>query len=416
MKVLVLGAGVVGATTAYWLARDGHEVVVVDRRDGVGLETSFANGGQISASHAVPWAGPETPGRVLKWIGRRDAPLLFHFRLDSAMWRWCVRFLRECSPNRMRRNMERTLRIADYSRQTLAALRAELNLEYKARTDGILHFFHDPAALDGACDHATAMRAQGIAIEEMTPDDIVAREPAFAATADTLAGGLFSPDDESGDAHTFTEAIADLATALGARFETATTVQRIEANGTDITGVHTDRGTFTADKYIVSLGSYSPLLLRPLGLHLPIYPAKGYSVTLPNVDADRTPAVSLTEEEHKLVYSRLGDTLRVAGTAELAGYDTTVNETRARFILDRALKNFPGCASRKDATFWAGLRPKTPDSVPIIGSTPYTNLLLNTGHGTLGWTMAAGSGRVLADLVAGRKADIDLDGLDMGRF
>lgn len=416
MKVLVLGAGVVGATAAYWLARDGHEVVVLERREAPGLETSFANGGQISAGHAVPWAGPDTPGQVLKWLGRADAPLLFHFRLDGAMWRWCLRFLGECTAARQRVNIERTLRIADYSRRCLTAFRTESGIDYDARTGGILHFFRDGAALDKAYREADVMRAHGLDLVALTPAEIVRLEPAFAATAAGLAGGLYCPSDESGDCHAFTVAIAKKAEDLGARFETGVTVRRLDADGGRVAGIETDKGRFTADRYIVSLGSYSPLLLAPLGLRLPIYPAKGYSVTLPLIDAARAPAVSLTDAEKKLVYSRLGDTLRIAGTAELAGYDTSVNEKRARSILAAAEAQFPGCGDAARATLWAGLRPTTPDSVPLIGRTPYANLLLNTGHGMLGWTMAVGSARIVADLVAGRMPEISLDGLGMERF
>lgn len=416
MKVLVLGAGVVGAAAAYWLARDGHEVVVLDRQPGPGLETSFANGGQVSAGHAVPWAGPETPLQVLKWLGRADAPLLFHFRLDGAMWRWCFRFLRECTDARARVNLERTLRIADYSRRRLTAFRAESGIEYDAATTGILHFYRDAAALEKAHREAEIMRAHGLELIALDSAGVVRREPAFAATAGTLAGGLHCPTDESGDCHAFTAAVAKMAEALGARFETGVTVNRLDADGGRIAGVETSKGRFTADRYVVSLGSYSPLLLAPLGIRLPVYPAKGYSVTLPLTDPDRAPSVSLTDAEKKLVYSRLGDKLRIAGTAELAGYDTAMNEPRARSILDAALAQFPGCGDPTAATLWAGLRPATPDSVPTIGRTPFDNLVLNTGHGMLGWTMAVGSASIVADLIAGRTPEISLDGLGMDRF
>lgn len=416
MKVLVLGAGVIGATTAYWLARDGHEVTVLDRQAGPGLETSFANGGQVSAGHAVPWAGPGTPLQVLKWLGRTDAPLLFHFRFDAAMWRWCFRFLRECTDTRARVNLQRTLRVADYSRRRLTAFRAESGIEYGARTAGILHFYRDAAALDQAHREAEIMRGHGLDLVALDVADMVRMEPAFAATADTLAGGLHCPTDESGDCYAFTAAIAKKAEALGVRFETGVTVRRLEAQGGRITAVETSKGRFSAERYVMSLGSYSPLLLAPVGIRLPVYPAKGYSVTLPLSAPGKAPTVSLTDAEKKLVYSRLGDTLRIAGTAELAGYDTTMNTPRARSILDAALEQFPECGIGADATLWTGLRPTTPDSVPVIGRTPLDNLLLNTGHGMLGWTMAVGSACIVADLIAGRTPEISLDGLGMERF
>lgn len=416
MKVVVLGAGVVGATTAYWLARDGHDVTVIDRSESPGLETSFANGGQISVSHAAPWAAPDTPGHVLKWLGRADAPLLLRFRFDAAMWAWIFRFLGQCTPARARLNTERTLRIALYSRTVLDALNEEEPIDYDRRRDGILHFYRDSKTFEHAAKVAEQLNALGLRQRVLSARDVVTLEPTLAGQSARLAGGTFSPDDESGDAYAFTVAISRRAAELGADFRLDTTVQSLATDGRSVTGVVTDQGTITADRVVVSLGAYSPLLLKPLGLPLPIYPAKGYSVTLPLSAPEKAPHVSLTDDERKHVYSRLGDSLRIAGTAELAGYDTSVNEARARSILASALEIFPGCGDPAQATLWAGLRPKTPDSVPVIGRTPYRNLLMNTGHGTLGWTMAAGSGKLIADLIAGRTPAIRLDGLEIKRF
>lgn len=416
MRVLVLGAGVVGVATAYFLARKGHEVVVADRQPGVGLETSFANGGQISASHAEPWANPDTLRKVWKWLGRADAPLLFRFRFDPALWSWGLRFLANCTAARAKVNIERTLRIALYSRRCLGELRDETGIQYDQKTQGILHFYRDAREFEHAVHQAAVMTGMGCERRPLDPAGCVGLEPAFASVQGQLAGGIYSPDDESGDAHLFTTHLAELCRTMGVEFRFAEAIQAIRAESGAVTGVDTGSGTLAADAYVVALGSYSPQFLKPLGIRLPIYPAKGYSVTLPVTDPARAPELSLTDDEHKLVFSRLGNRLRIAGTAETAGYDTSVNETRARVILRRTLEVFPGCGDADKAEFWAGLRPKTPDSVPVIGPTRYSNLFLNTGHGTLGWTMSCGSGRVLADLMSGETPEIDLGGLGMDRF
>ncbi len=416
MRVLVLGAGVVGVATAYYLARHGHEVTVVDRQPGVALETSFANGGQVSASHAEPWATPATLRRVFKWLGRADAPLLFRFRFDPQLWGWGLRFLANCTAFRTRINTERALRIALHSRACLKELRREIGLEYDHGTRGILHFYRDPKEFGHAVEQAGVMTDLGCRRRPIDPAACVDMEPALAAVQGDLAGGIYSPDDESGDAYLFTQSLEKHCRGMGVDFRFGTTIRAVRTDKGLVTGIETDGGVMTADRYVLALGSYSPLLLRPLGIRLPIYPAKGYSVTFPVCDPAKAPTVSLTDDEHKLVFSRLGERLRVAGTAETAGYDTTLNEHRARVILKRTLEIFPGCGKESDAEFWAGLRPKTPDSVPVIGPTPFPNLFLNTGHGTLGWTMSCGSGRVVADLVSGSDPEISLDGLGMDRF
>lgn len=414
MKVLVLGAGVVGATAAYHLVRDGHEVEVIDRQPGAGLETSFANGGQVSASHATPWATPATPFKALRWLGRDDAPLLFRAaRWDPALWLWLVRFLGNCTPGRTRLNTERTVRIALYSRESLKHLRAELGLRYDQERRGILHIFRDQREYDAACAHAEVMAAAGLPQAVVAREALTQTEPALRSAAPGLVGGILSPDDESGDAHAFTIAMAHLATEGGAVFHTGETVQGLDVEGGRVAGVRTDKGRRTADAYILSLGSWSPLVARDAGLRLPIYPAKGYSITLPV--SGLAPHVSITDDEHKMVYSRLGDRLRAAGTAELAGWDRTLNRTRALLIRDRAKALFPEAGDYEQAELWCGLRPKTPDSVPYVGPTPLPNLWLNTGHGTLGWTMAVGSARVIADLIAGRPPEIDISGFGLDR-
>ncbi len=417
MKVLVLGAGVVGTAAAWYLAEAGHTVEVVERREGAGLETSFANGGQISACHAEPWANPTVLPKLLKWLGREDAPLVFRWgRWDPALWAWGLRFLANCPAGRAAVNTERTLRIALYSRRCLQDLRAATGLDYDQRTRGILHVYRDPAEFGHARTAARLMRAHGLERSEHDPAQCVAIEPALAPIRDQLAGGILTPDDESGDAHKFTRRLAERAAARGVTFRTGTAILGLEREGDRLTGVVTAAGRLTADAYVLALGSYSPLLARPLGLRLPVVPAKGYSVTAPVTVPASAPTVSITDDEHKIVCSRLGDRLRVAGTAEMAGWDPAINERRWRVVLDRARALFPSGADWSRAEPWAGLRPVTPDSVPLLGPTPIRNLWLDTGHGTLGWTMACGSGKLVADLISGRKPEIALDGLGLDRF
>ena len=417
MKVLVLGAGVVGVATAYYLARAGHEVVVIDRRDGVALETSFANGGQISANHTTPWATPGTPRKALRWIGRTDAPLLFHLRFDPALFSWLVRFLANCTTERMRANIRRAMRLALYSRRELIRLREREHLEYDQVTRGILHVFRSRGDFDEALPQVELMNRMGCIRHVIDVEEAVAIEPALAKVEASLVGGIYSPDDESGDAYKFTKGLADICENLGTTFRFATHVQGFAVEAGRIAGVETGAGRLDADAYVVCAGSYSPLLLRSVGIRLPVYPAKGYSVTIPvGGDGSGAPTVSLIDDEVKMVYSRLGNRLRAAGTAEFTGYDDSVNEARARFLLEKAMSLFPECGDPAQAEFWAGLRPSTPDGSPVIGRTRYPNLFLNTGHGTLGWTMACGSGRVVADIVSGLEPEMDVDELSIARF
>ncbi|MBF0561318.1 MAG: D-amino acid dehydrogenase [Alphaproteobacteria bacterium] len=417
MNIIVMGAGVVGVTTAYWLARDGHAVTVIDRQPGPALETSFANGGQISASHAEPWANPGTPAKVLSWLGRPDAPLVFRWtRWDPPLWAWGLRFLRNCTAARERHNTSLTLSLALYSRAVLKALRADTGLVYDHRTDGILHVYRDRKEYHHACRAAETMAALGLDRTPCTPAQCAGIEPALAPVAAKLAGGLFSRDDESGDAYLFTVALAALAAGMGVAFRMGLTITGIEAQGQRVRGLATSEGPLAADAYVLALGSFSPLVARSLGLRLPIYPAKGYSITAPVTSPAATPRVSITDDEHKMVFTRLGDNLRAAGTAELAGWDLTPTPVRAQAILRNTKALFPDACDYDRAQPWAGLRPKTPDSVPILGRSPFANLYLNTGHGTLGWTMACGSARIIADLIAGREPDMAIEGLGLGRF
>jgi len=411
MKVLVLGAGVIGTCSAWYLAEAGHEVTVVDRREGPGLETSFANGGQISVCHAEPWANPEAPLKILQWIWRDDAPLLFRLKLDPRQWSWGTRFLWECQPSRTRDNIAQIVKLSLYSRASLQELRATTGLDYDALERGILHYYTERDVFESAVKAASVMREYGLDREVKTVDEAVAIEPALAHARDRIVGATYTPSDESGDAHKFTANLAKLCEARGAKFLYGRTIQGMRHAGGDVEGVVVRQGgdetTLKADAYVVALASYSPLLTRPLGFDLPIYPAKGYSASIPIIDAAKAPTVSLTDDEAKIVFTRLGDRMRIAGTAELSGYSTDLNPVRCEALIRRAKEIFPGAADYGHATFWTGLRPSTPSNVPIIGRSPIRNLYLNTGHGTLGWTMACGSGRAIADIISGRRPAVD---------
>lgn len=412
MKVFVLGAGVIGTTAAWYLAAAGHEVTVIEREPGAGLETSFANGGQISVSHAEPWANPAAPLKVLKWLFREDAPLLFRLRADARQWEWGLRFLVECLPGRTRDNVRQIVRLGLYSRESLKALRADTGIEYDHLERGILHLYTDRRAYDSAFAAAELMREIGCDRQMRSVDECVALEPALTASRERLAGGTYTAADESGDAHLFTVRLAALAAARGVSFLYSHRLEALDHTGGMVTRLRVvdpdgRERHMQGDAYVVALGSYSPLMLRPLRIGIPVYPVKGYSVTMPVADPARAPCVSLTDDEHMLVMSRLGHRMRVAGTAEMNGYDTELNQTRCHAILRRFQSLFPGAADATRAEFWTGLRPATPGNVPVIGRSRYSNLYLNTGHGTLGWTHACGSGRALADIVSGRKPEVE---------
>ncbi len=411
MRVLVLGAGVVGTTSAWYLARSGHEVVVVDRQPVAGNETSFANGGQISVSHAEPWANPHVLPQVLRWLGKEDAPLLWRWRADPAQLLWGLRFLHECLPGRTRRNIAAIVALALYSRSCLQALRGELALDYDQLERGILHIYTQPAAFAQAVEAAKTMRRFGLDRQTVSAERCIEIEPALAGARHLLVGGDYTPSDESGDAHKFTRALAAQAAALGVDFRFERTVDRIAPGGSQIAGVLVsgpDGGELlTADAYVVALGSYSPLLLRRLGVAPPVVPAKGYSATVALPEATVAPVVSITDDEHRLVFSRLGNRLRIAGTAEFNGYNLELNAVRCAALMQRARQLFPALQTVGEPEFWCGLRPATPSNVPYIGRTRYANLWLNTGHGTLGWTMACGSAAALAELIDGRRPEPD---------
>ena len=412
MRVVVLGAGLLGVTSAYFLRQQGHDVTVIDRQATPAAETSFANGGQISVSHAEPWANPGAPLKVLKWLGHEDAPLLFRIRADMRQWLWGLQFLRECTPARTRHNIEQIVRLGTYSRDTLQALRRDIGLEYDERTQGILHFYTSQKEFDGAEGPAAQMRALGCDRRVISADEAVRLEPALRHIRPQLAGATYTAEDESGDANRFARELVGRCEADGVQFLMSHTVTALRASAGRIDHVEaTDAdGRFQrvrGDAYVLAMGSLSPLYAAPLGIRLPIYPAKGYSVTLPVKDEAMAHQVSLTDDEYKLVFSRLGNRLRIAGTAELNGYDRDLNRVRCEAIVRRTEELFPGAGDTEQAQFWTGLRPATPSNVPIVGRSRLPNLYLNTGHGTLGWTHSCGSGKSIARIVSGLQPEVD---------
>jgi D-amino-acid dehydrogenase len=418
MRVVVLGAGVIGTTSAWYLAQSGHEVLVVDRQPEAALETSFANGGQISVSHSEPWANPTAPLKILQWLGREDAPLLFRPRADLAQWTWGLRFLVECLPGRTRRNTESALALARYSREQLRRLRDDTGIRYDLQTRGILHLYENKREFDHARRQVELLREHGLDTEIKTPDQCLAIEPALKHWIARVVGGAFAPSDECGDARLFTRNLSELCENLGVTFRFNVSVKRIEAARGAIERVVIDdekgiEESLRAEAYVVALGSYSPLLLAPIGISVPVYPVKGYSVTLPLESDDEAPLTSLTDHARKVVISRLGDRLRVAGTAELNGYDTEMNERRCEALVKRCFEWFPKAGRPERAQYWTGLRPATPSNLPLIGRAKYPNLFINTGHGTLGWTLACGSGRALADIVSGRRPEPEFRFLEL---
>jgi len=412
MKVLVLGAGVIGTTSAWFLREHGHEVTVVERQTAAAMETSFANGGQISVSHIEPWANPAAPLQILRWLGQPDAPLLFRPRLDWQQIRWELQFLVECLPWRTRRNMLQILAISKYSGETLRDLLAATGLRYDDLQRGILQIYTDRKGFDAAASAAELVRRYGVAREVKTADECIRIEPALLSRREWIVGGTHTASDETGDARKFTQGLAALAAGRGVAFRYGVTVESLAVAGDSVAAVralneHNRKEVLSADTYVVCLSSYTPKLLGPVGVKALVYPAKGYSATLPIVDASRAPSVSITDDAKKIVFTRLGNRLRVAGTAELSGYNLELNTVRCEALTRRARDWFGDAVDVGRAEYWTGLRPATPSSVPLIGRTRLSNLYLNTGHGTLGWTMSAGSGKALADVVSGRKPEID---------
>jgi D-amino-acid dehydrogenase len=441
MKVVVLGSGVIGTSAAYYLARAGHQVTVIDRQQGAALETSYANAGEVSPGYSAPWAGPGVPVKAIKWLLMTYRPLVIWPKFDAAMWRWGLQMLMNCTERAYRVNKSRMVPIAEYSRDCLKALRAATGIAYDDRTQGTLQLFRTHKQLDGIASDIAILQDYGVPYEVLDKQGFVKVEPALARTQDKFVGALRLPNDETGDCFKFTQRLAQMAAGLGVKFRTGTRIAALLRDGDAIAGVRVESGTgrkggkggkgdkgsqgekgggkettVKGDAYLVALGSYSPLLVRPIGIDIPIYPVKGYSITVPITDPSGAPESTVMDETHKVAVTRLGDRIRVGGTAELAGYSLELREARRKTLAHVVTDLFPDGGDVARAEFWCGLRPMTPDGTPIIGPTPLKNLYLSTGHGTLGWTMAAGSGRVIAELVSGRQPEISLDGLTMARY
>jgi D-amino-acid dehydrogenase len=415
MKVLILGGGVVGVTSAYLLASRGFEVEVIERQKECGRETSYANGGQLSYSHAEPWANPGALIKVAKWMFKDDAPLVFRPRADLDMIKWGLRFLANCTDARTKSNSVSLLRLGLYSKKMMEKIRVFSGIEFNNIREGILHVFSDPKEFGAAIAQARFQEKFGCPSEVCDIKRCITLEPALEHAGKELVGGIYDSIDESGDIFVFTQKLAALCEReFKVKFSYDTSVESIETSGDTITGIKTSKGLMKADSYVMSLGSYTPLYLKPIGINVPIYPMKGYSITFSG-DATYIPTISITDTELKLVYSRLGDKLRVAGTAEFAGYNNEIVAKRIKPIFEASLNLFPK-ANLKTIMEWACLRPSTPDGPPIIGKTKYKNLFMNTGHGTLGWTQAAGSASLLADIMENRPTEISLDGFTVDRF
>ena len=416
MRVAVLGAGVIGTSIAYYAARAGHEVTVVDRQPGPAQDTSFANAGEVSPGYSAPWAGPGVPVKAIKWMLMSHSPLVVWPLLDPAMWRFGVRMLANCTERAYRLNKSRMVPIAEYSRDCLKALRAETGISYDEREQGTLQLFRTARQLDGIGKDVEILREYGVPFEVLDRAGFCRVEPALAVTQHKFVGALRLPGDETGDCFQFTHRLAEMATGIGVEFRFDTPIESIAVAGGRIEAVHLAGGTLSADAYVCALGSYSTPVLAPIGIHLPVYPVKGYSITVPIVDAGNAPESTIMDETHKVAVTRLGDRIRVGGTAELAGYSLALRVARRATLEHVVTDLFPRGGDVARATFWCGLRPMTPDGTPIIGPTRYPNLWLATGHGTLGWTMAAGTGRVVADLLSGRAPEIDMTGLTLARY
>ena len=416
MRVLVLGSGVIGTSVAYYLAKSGHAVEVVERQSGPALETSFANAGEVSPGYSAPWAGPGVPSKAIHWLLMQHSPLVIKPMLDPAMWRWGLAMLRNCTEARYRVNKARMVRLAEYSRDCLKELRADTGIEYDHREQGTLQLFRTQKQLDGTAKDIEILKEYGVPYQLLDRSGYLAHEPALAEVQHKFVGGLRLPGDETGDCFKFTNALAERATALGVKFRFNEEILALERNGGRISGVRTAQGTLTADRYVLALGSYSTRMLAPLGIDIPVYPVKGFSITVPIRDAAKAPESTIMDETHKVAVTRLGDRIRVGGTAQLSGFDLRLDAGRRETLEFVVTDLFPKGGDVAKAEFWTGLRPMTPDDTPIVGECAYDNLLLSTGHGTLGWTMATGTGRVMADLVAGRRPEISMEGLTVARY
>lgn len=415
MRVIVLGSGVIGVASAYYLAQQGAEVTVLDRQSGPAEETSFGNAGQISPGYSTPWAAPGIPFKAVKWMFQHHAPLAIN--LDGSMWQlqWMAQMLKNCNPQSYAVNKERMMRVAEYSRDCLRELRKDTGINYENRAKGTLQLFRKEAQMEAVQRDISVLQECGVSYELLNGNELGRVEPALANAQDKLVGGLHLPNDETGDCYLFTNALAQIAKELGVNFQFNQNVEKLIVEGDEIKGVQVNGKILTADRYVLAFGSYSRDFLKPLDLQLPVYPVKGYSLTIPIVDPAFAPQSTVLDETYKIAITRFDQRIRVGGMAELSGFNLGLNEDRRATLQMVTQDLFPG-GDMAQASFWTGLRPMTPDSTPIIGATRFKNLFLNTGHGTLGWTMAFGSGKLISDIVLNHKTDISTDGLSIQRY
>ncbi|MFP8967154.1 D-amino acid dehydrogenase [Pokkaliibacter sp. CJK22405] len=416
MKVLVLGSGIIGVTHAYYLARAGHDVTVIDRQPAAALETSYANAGQLSFGYSSPWAAPGIPTKAMKWLTQRHAPFKLHPQIDTTMWKWMLQMLSNCNENDYAVNKERMMRLAEYSRECFIQLRKDTGIQYNDRQKGTLQLFRTDKQVKASAQDIAVLDRCNVPYEVLDMNACIEAEPALELVKEKFVGGLRLPMDETGDCFDFCTKLAAMAEELGVKFLFNQEIQKIQFSGDKVTGVKTAAGEYQADVYVVALGSYTPFLLAPLGIDLPIYPVKGYSLTVPITNEAAAPVSTVMDETYKVAITRFEDRIRVAGTAELSGYNLTLREPRRETIAMVVKDVFPQGGDVDKAEFWTGLRPMTPDGTPVIGKTTFGNLYINGGHGTLGWTMSCGSGKLLADIVSGVKTEIPAEGLDSSRY
>jgi D-amino-acid dehydrogenase len=407
MKIVVLGAGLLGVTSAYYLAKEGHEVTVIDRRPEPARETSFANAGLVTPGHASSWASPRAPFILLKSLWRNDTSLRYRLKLDPRMWLWSLQFLRNCTQARNRAATLAKMKLCVYSKDETNRVGEAENLQWDRIARGALYLYSDAAHFREGRENMRFLADQGVVSEVLDVDQLIALEPAFAGARDKLVGAVHTRDDESGDARKFTLGLAARCQAMGVAFRFGETIQAIDITGRRVARITTDKASITGDAFVLALGSYAPLLARKIGLRLPIFPVKGYSVTLPVADPTEAPTIGGVHEDHLVAFSRLGDRLRLTATADFAGYDTEFQPGHFAHMLRVARELFPHAALYDRPDYWACLRPMTPDGPPIMGESPIANLWLNVGHGHMGWTMACGSSRIVVDRMAGRKPAID---------
>ena len=416
MKIVIAGSGIIGITSAYYLSLEGHDVTVIDRQQGSALETSYANAGMLSTGYSAPWAAPGIPLKAIKWLSSEYSPLVISKPFDLSLISWASKMLMNCTPARYESNKSRLLKLAQHSQQEFRNLRASTKLAYDGETKGTLQLFRKAADLKGTATDINILKKHNIEANLLSVDECIAVEPGLAGVRDKLAGGLHIPVDETGDCFKFTRDLEKLAKDSGVVFKYGVDIKSFEHKGSDITGINTSEGMITADKYVMAMGSYSPLFLRPLGIKVPIYPVKGYSLTMPVTNAEAAPVSTIMDETYKVAMTRLGDRVRVGGTAELGGYNTDTPINRRKTI-DHVISDlFPDGCDISQAEFWSGLRPMTPDGAPIIGKSPFSNLYLNTGHGTLGWTLSCGSAQLLSNIINEKETDFDLDGFGLERY